>query len=83
MKPISKRQKIRQFLLEREEIVARYKAKLGAEYIEGRWYVYINGEEVNAVDALGANKDLLSLLVNHAYLQGARDLAYGFGVLFD
>ena len=80
-----KRNEIRAWISEREQICERLAKELGAErWPDGRGYsVERNGQLVTLETIVNDDSRALVLLVNNAYYSGAHDALYGFGLMFE
>jgi len=79
-----KRNEIRAWMREREQICVMLAKELGAERCaDGSGYaVERNGEWVKLETIAKDDPRALNLLVNNAYYIGAHDALYGFGIMY-
>lgn len=79
-----KRNEIRAWMREREQICKRHAIELGAKRCaDGSGYaVERNGEWVKLETIAKDDPRALGLLVNDAYYTGAHDALYGFGIMY-
>ena len=77
------RESVRSWLVERSAIVDRYAGEIGATYdpCDDLWTVHLDGTTKYVQSLFKGNEKFLGLLVNHAYLRGAQDALYGFGIM--
>lgn len=77
------RNRVRDWLAERSAIVDRYSYEVGATYdpCDDMWMVHLDGTIKSVKSLFNGNEKFLGLLVNHAYLRGAQDALYGFGIM--
>lgn len=77
------RESVRSWLAERSAIVDKYAGEIGATYdpCDDLWTVHLDGSIEYVQSLFKGNKKALGLLVNHAYLRGAQDALYGFGIM--
>ena len=78
-----KRNEIRAWMREREQICLKYANELGAKRCADgvKWLVERDGEFVD-IATMRDNPAAQSLVVNYAYYCGARDALYGFGIMY-
>ena len=77
------RESVRSWLAERSAIVDKYAGEIGATYdpCDDSWTVHLDGTTKCVQSLFKGNEKALGLLVNHAYLRGAQDALYGFGIM--
>lgn len=77
------REILRSWLAERSAIVDRCAGEIGATYdpCDDLWTVRLDGTTKYVQSLFKGNEKALGLLVNHAYLRGAQDALFGFGIM--
>lgn len=77
------RDSVRSWLTERSSIVNKYACEICATYdpCDDLWTVRLDGTTKHVQSLFKGNEKALGLLVNHAYLRGAKDALYGFGIM--